>query len=439
MKISRTLSCCLLVPAAVWLASACTPPQPDLGGLDTSGRRDDPDAGKKEAPAKQPEPTQTPAPKGDTPPPSTPQPDQAPTLSSIAPDAVTIGTSPTGVELTLTGTRFSPGAQVDVAGTNVVANVIGPTQIKVQVPADKVKAVAALRIAVIAKPGLESNALSFTVANPTSITIATLTPANVVLAANAVDIPLTVAGTGFTAQSVIRFNGAALPTTFGSATALSATVPAIAIGSAGRFSITVATGSDVISLPSPFEVRNPAPTASVIAPTTLTAGDGASVVTVTGTGFTRASEVFAQNNALATTFVSATQLRATVPSFMIASAGNLSLVVTTGLPGGGSSTARVLTVKAAASTGTPAPAACAYKCADYNYEPFTCFSNWYCIGSGESAGCLAQIPCVDTPATPAANKCQYKCTDYNYEPGDCVGSYYCQFSDGCLVTDNSCP
>jgi len=423
----------------VWLASACQAPQPDLGGFDPSRRSEDAGASKKDAPSQQPEPTQTPAPKGDTPPPATPQSDQAPTLASIAPDGITVGTSPMGVELTLTGTRFNPGAQVDVAGTNVVANVLGPTQLKVQIPADKVKAVAALRIAVIAKPGLESNALSFTVANPTSVTIATLTPTNIVLAGNAVNLPLAVTGTGYTAQSVIRFNGAALPTTFTSATALSATVPAIAIGSAGRFSVTVATGADVVSLPSPFEVRNPAPTASVVAPATLTAGDGASVVTVTGTGFTRASEVFAQNSALATTFVSVTQLRATIPSFLIASAGKLSLVVTTGLPGGGSSAARTVTVTAAASTGTPAPSSCAYRCADYSYAPFTCFSNWYCIGSGASAGCLAQIPCVDTPPAPAPSSCQYKCTDYNYDPGDCVGGYYCQLSDGCLVPDNTCP
>ncbi|HSO35117.1 MAG TPA: IPT/TIG domain-containing protein [Labilithrix sp.] len=428
----------LLVPTAVWLASACEAPPPDLGGFDTSRRSEDAGPAKKGTPDKQPEPTQTPAPKGDTPPPSTPLPDQAPTLASISPDAITVGNAPNGVELTLSGTRFAAGSQVNVAGTNIVANVLSPEQLKVQVPADKVKLVAALRITVLAKPGLESNALSFTVANPTSVTIATLTPSSIVLVAGGTDVPVSVTGTGFTTQSVIRFNGAALPTTFASATSLSATIPAIAFIAAGRFSVTVATGSDVVSLPSPFEVRNPAPVATQIAPASVAAGDGATVVTVTGSKLTRASEVFAQGTALATTYVSATQLRATVPSYLIASAGTVSLVVTTGAPGGGTSAAQTLTVKAASSTTTPAPA-CAYRCADYNYAPFTCYANWYCIGTGTNAGCLAQIPCVDTPPDEPARTCTYKCTDYNYDPGDCVGGYYCQFSDGCLVADDSCP
>ena len=436
-----------LVPAAILaLASACAEPPANLNRLGNAEKGEDDvvsDGKKKDVPSKKTEPSETPAPQQETPPPATPQ-EQAPTLASITPEAITLGQSQNGVELTLTGTRFVVGSQVDLAGTKLPANVISGEQIKVQVPADKVKLVGALRIAVIAKPGLTSNPLSFTIANPTTVTIATLTPASVILGLQNADVSLNLTGTGYTQQSVVRFNGAPIATTFTSSTALKATIPAVAFIATGRFAVTVATGTDVISLPSPFEVRNPKPATTSVAPTSVTVGDGATVVTISGSRFTKASEVFAQNAALATTFVSSTQLRATVPSYLITAAKTLSLSVTTGAPGGGTSTALALTVKAGQSTTTGA--ACAYKCADYGYKPYTCNANWYCIGSGTNAGCLSQVACTDTvtdagnPAetTTTGAACTYKCTDYKYAPGECADGFYCRYTDGCLVADTTC-
>ncbi len=436
-----------LVPAViVALASACAaePTTPIVGKLGkgdddvTQTKKDD----KKKTPSKKEEPTDTPAPSSTPPPPSTPQVDQPPTLASIAPEAITIGTTTGPVDVVLTGTRFATTSQVDVAGTKLPTTVVSPEQIKVQIPADKLKLAGALRISVVAKPGLESNALSFTVANPTTVTIASLTPANVILTGAPADVSLNVTGSGFTQQSVVRFNGAALATTFTSGTQLRATIPGISFINAGRFSVTVSTGDNVISLPSPFEVRNPKPSTTSLSPASVTAGAGATVVTIAGSGFTKASEVASGTNALATTFVSATQLRVTVPSFLITKEGNVSLVVSTGAPGGGTSTALTLAVKAGQST---AQNACAYKCADYGYKPYTCYSNWYCIGSGTNAGCLAQITCTDTDIdvgnpneTNNTAACQYKCTDYYYAPGECSDGWYCRYSDGCLVEDSQC-
>jgi IPT/TIG domain len=433
MSLSTLLRVALLPVAVVMVVTACAAPPPDLGGLDDRTLGDGKPS--KGPPAKQPEPTDQPAPKGDVPPPATPQADQAPTLASITPDAITVGDAPNGIALTLVGTRFAATSQVSIAGTNFVAKVLNAQQLEVQVPADKVKQIGALRISVLAKPGLESNPLSFTVANPKTVTIATLAPASIVMGVDAADVALSVTGTGYTAESVIRFNGAALATTFVSSTALKATIPAIAFLATGRFAVTVATGTDVVSLPSPFEVRNPSPATAAVAPATVTMGDGATVVTISGSRFTRASEVFAQNAPLATTFVSATQLRATVPSYLITKTGALALVVTTGAPGGGTSSALMLTVKAGQSTTTGA--SCAYRCGDYGYPLFTCFSNWYCIGMGESAGCLAQIACTDTVIA-TTNSCQYECSEYLYEPGDCLQGYYCNPVNDCLERDSVC-
>lgn len=443
----KTLRFALVPTALVLLASACAETSPDLGG--GLGRGDDDvvskeDTKKKDAPAKKKEPTETPAPAGNTPPPATPQQDQAPTLATISPDAITVGQSPNGVELTLTGTRFAAGSQVDLGGLKVPAQFVSPEQIKVQVPADKVKQVGALRVAVIAKVGLESNALSFTVANPTTVTINSLSPSNVVLGLQNQDVTLNLTGSGYTQQSMVRFNGAALQTTFVSATALRATIPAISFIATGKFAVTVSTGDNVVSLPSPFEVRNPSPAANAVTPSSLTAGDGATVVTISGSRFTKASEVIAGNAALATAFISSTQLRATIPSYLLTKTGTLGLVVSTGAPGGGTSTTLAVTVRAGQTTSTGAQ--CAYKCADYGFKAFTCYSNWYCIGTGANAGCLAQTSCTDTvtdtgnPNENTSNNasCQYKCTTYNYAPGECTDGFYCRYSDGCLVADSTC-
>jgi hypothetical protein len=72
---------------------------------------------------------------------------------------------------------------------------------------------------------------------PPSYTLMNLSPMSV--NAGSGSFQLTATGNGFTAQSVIDFNGAALPTTFVSATSLMATVPASAVTCGGSVPVTV--------------------------------------------------------------------------------------------------------------------------------------------------------------------------------------------------------
>ncbi len=354
-------------------------------------------------PPKKAEPTDTsssagsPAP-APAPSPADPTQDGAATLSSIAPDAITLGTAPPqGVDVTLTGTRFVTGTQVELAGAPLAATVVSATQLTVRIPADRMNASGVFRVLVFAKPGAPSNALTFTVANPSSVLITQLTPAVATIGATG-PITLSLTGSGFVSTSLVRFNGAALATTFTSATQLSATIPADAFLDAGRYGVTVSSSGDIVSLPFGFEVRNPTPQATALTPRTATAGDAAVAVTIDGAGFTKASEVLASGSPLATTFVSAQRLRATIPAALMATARTLSLVVQSPGPGGGTSVAQSFTVQAAAGTSSSGGAAggganCVYRCADYGYAAGQCFQDWYCIPSGTYAGCLGQSPC----------------------------------------------
>ena len=335
------------------------------------------------------------APTSDSPPTSTS--DGAPTLTAVSPDAITLGTAPAGgVQITVTGTRFATGMKIDLAGDQFDTNVAGPTSLTATLPANKLQASGMYRLA-IAKGTTQSNPLTFTVANPTSVLVSSITPATAIVGATT-SVTLSVSGSGFVPSSAVKLNGAALPTTFKSATSLEATIPASAFIDAGKYSVVVANGTDVVSLPTSFEVRNPAPATSSISPASTTAGAAATAVTISGTGFTRSSEIVASGTPVTTTYLSATQLRATLPASMLTTARTLSLVVQTPGPGGGTSGGRTFTVTAetgtsSGSSGNAPNPSCLYQCDDYGYAPDQCYEGWICIATGMYAGCLGQTQC----------------------------------------------
>ena len=99
---------------------------------------------------------------------------------------------------------------------------------------------------------------------------------------------------------------------------------------------------------------NPAPFIGSITPAYVSAGVAAFTLTVNGLQFIQSSTVYWGTTALATTYVSATQLTAQVPDADIAS-DNVAIAITvqTPIPGGGTSDALTFQVDSAASTATP--------------------------------------------------------------------------------------
>lgn len=152
---------------------------------------------------------------------------------------------------------------------------------------------------------------------------------------------LSASGSNFQAQAVVKWNGTALTTTFVSASSLNAAVPAslAVVGTTATITVVnpdgqVSAGGSALQQ---FTVTNPAPTLSAVSPLSLYAGSSDTIFTFTGTNFNSSSVVMAGPTALATIFVSSTQLTAVVPAALLASAGTLSLSVSNPLPGGGNS------------------------------------------------------------------------------------------------------
>lgn len=144
---------------------------------------------------------------------------------------------------------------------------------------------------------------------------------------------LTVTGTNFVSGSTVRWNGADRPTTFLSATQLSANIPAGDVTAAGTASVSVfnpgaSGGLSPQSLT--FTVTAPQvvlPQIGSIAPTSRSAGSSEFVLTVNGSNFVSGSIVRWNGSDRPTTVVSATQLSATIAAADLATAGTAAITV----------------------------------------------------------------------------------------------------------------
>jgi hypothetical protein len=94
---------------------------------------------------------------------------------------------------------------------------------------------------------------------------------------------------------------------------------------------------------------NSAPTLTSISPASAAAGASTFVLTVNGSNFINTSSILWNGTALTTTFVSATQLTASVSAVLVASAGSALVTVSTPTPGGGVSSGSTFTINAAST------------------------------------------------------------------------------------------
>jgi hypothetical protein len=157
---------------------------------------------------------------------------------------------------------------------------------------------------------------------------------------------LTVTGTNFVGNSVVRWNGNARPTMFVDGTHLKADIPASDIHTPGNVTIRVFNPSPAGGQSNAlvFPINNPAPTVSSISPTNALAGSQGLVLEVEGTNFISTSVARWNGVARPTTVVSSTLLSIEISPSDIANAGTNNVTVATPSPGGGVSGAAVFSV-----------------------------------------------------------------------------------------------
>jgi len=181
-------------------------------------------------------------------------------------------------------------------------------------------------------------------------TASTLSPA--LIEEDGPGFSLLVTGAEFVPGSVVRWDGQDRPTTYVSSTALQATIDSTDILTPSTIPVTVFTpppGGGLSSALS-FEIYpfgqqvNPVPTLQSITPSIIIAGSGGFQLSVTGSGFTSASVVEWAGSARSTTFVSSTNLLATIPAADVSVNGSVAITVSNPTPGGGTSQPQSVTI-----------------------------------------------------------------------------------------------
>ena len=273
------------------------------------------------------------------------------TISSMSPSSTNAGS--TAFTLTVNGSNFISGSVINWNGTALATTYVSATQLTATVSASLVSTAGTANITVFntSPGGGTSNIGVFTinpVASNAAPTISALSPASVFAGNTA--FTDTIVGTGFINGSIVYWNGTAIPTSFIGPFQLTANISAALVATAGIAQITVVTpapgGGTSNSLPFTITAAgsNLVPTASSLLPISTTAGNPAFTLTVNGSNFINGSTVKWNGASLTTTYISATQLTASVTAALIATAGTANVTVFTGGPGGGTSNALVFTI-----------------------------------------------------------------------------------------------
>lgn len=159
-------------------------------------------------------------------------------------------------------------------------------------------------------------------------------------------LTITALGSDFRSESVIRWGGTDLATTYVSEIELRATVPDALLQTPGPAEVTVFTPQPGggISAARTVNVRYPAPTLASLSTDTATVGASTVTVTITGTGFAPATQVRWNGAARPTTYISPTQVRVTLAATDLAQAGQVQITVFNPEPGGGASAPATFTI-----------------------------------------------------------------------------------------------
>jgi len=149
---------------------------------------------------------------------------------------------------------------------------------------------------------------------------------------------LTVNGTDFASGAVVTWDGSDRTTAFVSATRVNATIPASDLALGRSVPVAVRNPGGLVSNGLSFSVNNPAPALTSIDPSSVSGGGAGLALTVHGDDFVPNSTVRFNGQSRTTTYVSATELQASILQNDLVTGGDFSITVLNPAPGGGTST-----------------------------------------------------------------------------------------------------
>jgi len=258
----------------------------------------------------------------------------APTISSLSPSSVAAGSA--GFTLTVNGANFVSGATVMWGTTALTTTYLNASSVTAPITSAQIASSGTVKVTVKNATTAISSAATFTINAPK---ITSLSPATI--PAGSTGFTLTVNGSNFLSGATVVWGTASLPTSFVSATQLTATVLTAQVADAGADAVYVANPGGAPSATSSFSVTA-APVLISLSQTSANSGDPGFQMTVTGRNFVSGSVVMWGSTALPTTFTNGTSLTATVDQSLLASSG--SAIVTVVLPQGATTSGITFTV-----------------------------------------------------------------------------------------------
>ena len=261
-------------------------------------------------------------------------------ITSLSPSSAAAGGP--SFTLTVTGLGFTQQSTVLWDGSPMPTNFVSSTQLTTQISAAQIASPGTFSVSVNDPANGTSALQNFTV-TPVVLVLSSISPSSVI--AGGSSFTLTVTGSGFSQQSTVLWNGNSQPTTFVSATQLTAQISAAEIVAPGSASVTVT--DPAASAPSnaeTFTITPPVLALNSISPTSVTVGGPAFMLTVLGTAFTGTSTIEWNGTALATTLVSSTELIAQVPASDISATGTASVIVSDPNSPPGTTSAQTVTI-----------------------------------------------------------------------------------------------
>lgn len=280
-----------------------------------------------------------------------------PILTTLNPQTATAGEP--GFTLTVEGSQFVSRSVVLWNGDPRTTSVVSPTRLTAQISAADISHAGSPKISVRNgdESAVSSDELTMAVSHPAPA-LGRLSPASAVIGDPS--FTLTVTGTRFFDTSTVLWNGSPRPTTYVSATRLTAEIAASDLSSGGPVPVTVSNpapgggSSEAVS----FTVNHPLPVIQLINANSATAGCGDFLITVVGSNIGSYSTVLWNDQPRSTTQISPTVLQARVPAADISTAGTATVRISNPTPGGGNSATRTFTIR---ETGSPTTEATAFQ------------------------------------------------------------------------------
>src|SRR5437762_1669711 len=267
-----------------------------------------------------------------------------PQITALDPASIAQNT-PAPVTVKVNGQNFASTAIVRVNNQNHTTTFVNDTQLTFTLSAAEVSIIGNLNVNVSNPQAKLSNTVQLPITNGTAApTITLLSPQTI--NAGAATFTLTVVGTNYVSNSIIRVNSVARTTHFVDSSHLTTTINASDVNKAGTLTIAVANPNNVVSGNATLTITNgTAPTITSISPQSVTAGAQAFTLSIIGTNFTTGATVKVGNAAPRNaTFVDAQHVTAPIVAADVVSPGQVSITVTTPAPNGGTSNAATLTV-----------------------------------------------------------------------------------------------